>query len=399
MEGKRFIEKIKLTNLLSFGPEGEEVELQPLNVLIGPNGSGKSNLIEAIGLLQALPTDLAEAIRRGGGIAEWLWKGSGDFANAEIETQLALPGPIGSTRHQLSFSRVGPRTEVAIEAIIGPGDEGETQIYLYPGAPRGATLGRVKSGSNGNPGVGSQEKVARVNPHQSALAQFRDPAQLPQITALAEAYSRIRIFRGWGFSPSLSPRAPAPADLPDDFLSEDASNLALVVGRLLAQPEIKQRLLEELRRFNERIEGVELQPFGNFVQLAFRERGLLSLIPANRVSDGTLRYLCLLTVLLHPSPPPLVCIEEPELGLHPDILYHLAELLVEAAERTQLIVTTHSEAIISALGETPEAVVVCERDDFGTHFRRLEPGQLKEFLEKYSLGELWQMGEIGGNPW
>jgi predicted ATPase len=106
----------------------------------------------------------------------------------------------------------------------------------------------------------------------------------------------------------------------------------------------------------------------------------------------------LLTILCHPSPPPLVCIEDPEIGLHPDILPRLARLLLAASERTQLVVTTHSDVLVSALSEVPEAVVVCERDDSGTRLRHLDPESLDEWLENYTLGELWRMGEVGGNP-
>jgi predicted ATPase len=133
------------------------------------------------------------------------------------------------------------------------------------------------------------------------------------------------------------------------------------------------------------------------VQVFVREEGLIQPIPATRLSDGTLRYLCLLTILCHPEPPPLICIEEPEIGLHPDVLPNLAKLLIEASQRTQLIVTTHSEALVSTLSEVPEAVLVCERDEDGTHLRRLDPDKLSEWLKDYTLGDLWAMGEIGGN--
>src|SRR4051812_24578922 len=83
MQGKRLIRTLGLRNLLSFGEEMETVDLQPLNVLIGPNAAGKSNLIEAIGLLRATPKDLAGAIREGGGIGEWLWKGDQGAPSAE----------------------------------------------------------------------------------------------------------------------------------------------------------------------------------------------------------------------------------------------------------------------------------------------------------------------------
>ena len=122
-------------------------------------------------------------------------------------------------------------------------------------------------------------------------------------------------------------------------------------------------------------------------------------IPASRASDGTLRFLCLLTILCHPSPPPLVCIEEPELGLHMDMLPIIAGLMVEAAQRTQLVVTTHSDIFIDALTDTPEAIIVCERDKFGTRLYPQDPDKLKPFLERESLGELWSTGQLGGRRW
>lgn len=138
---------------------------------------------------------------------------------------------------------------------------------------------------------------------------------------------------------------------------------------------------------------------GGQYKFFFHEKGLKSPIPATRLSDGTLRYLSLLLILCHPSPPPLICIEEPELGFHPDVLPTLAELFIEASNRAQFIVTTHSDSLISAFSDVPEAVVVCERTEDGTTLRRLETPKLAEWLNRYKLGELWRMGEIGGNRW
>ena len=122
-------------------------------------------------------------------------------------------------------------------------------------------------------------------------------------------------------------------------------------------------------------------------------------MPATRLSDGTLRYLALLAILCHPKPPPLICIEEPELGLHPDILPHLAQVLREASERMQLIVTTHSDILVDALTETPEVIVVCEKHEGATRLKRLDRDELHPWLEKYRLGELWTRGELGGTRW
>ena len=113
-----------------------------------------------------------------------------------------------------------------------------------------------------------------------------------------------------------------------------------------------------------------------------------------------MRYLCLLTVLCHPERMPrIVCIEEPELGLHPDVIPEVAKLLVEASSRCQLFVTTHSDVLVDALTEVPEAVIVCEKVEGATQLNRLDAEQLKPWLDQYRLGELWTRGEIGGNRW
>src|SRR5450759_4602556 len=109
---KRFLRTIKLRNILSFGPDTPELELRSLNVLIGPNGAGKSNLIEAIGLLQSAPTNLLDPIRAGGGISEWLWKGTDGVPVAEIDATVAFPWGKMPLRHSLKFAMIGRRGEV-----------------------------------------------------------------------------------------------------------------------------------------------------------------------------------------------------------------------------------------------------------------------------------------------
>ena len=117
MEGKRLIRTLQLKNFLSYSSEGEDIELQPLNVLIGANASGKSNLIEAIGLLRATSKDLAGVIRRGGGVREWLWKGSADVPIASIAASVNSPYENIPFQYQLLFTTVGQRLEIVDEVI------------------------------------------------------------------------------------------------------------------------------------------------------------------------------------------------------------------------------------------------------------------------------------------
>jgi predicted ATPase len=383
---KRLIRTIRLRNLLSFGPKTEETELLGLNVLIGPNGSGKSNLIEAIGLLQACPRDLQAPIRAGGGVAEWLWKGEDQTPQAGIEVGVSCSGP-KALRHLLSFTRVGVRFEIVTEVVAdecaGP-DE-----YHYRNEH-----GRAAVKMKAEP---FHLSVDAVPGDQSIVSQVRG-APYPQITYLGTEYNRMHLYRNWDTGPQSALRLPQKPDLPQDFLLEDAGNLNLVLDDLVRLVG-RGALVERLREFCEPITDIDPRLQGGVMQVFIHERGLRQPIPNVRLSDGTLRYLCLLAILCHPSPPPLICIEEPEIGLHPDILPTIARLLVEASQRTQLIVTTHSQALVDALTETPEAVVVCEKEEGSTTMRRLDKNALKEWLENYSLGHLWRTGELGGNRW
>jgi predicted ATPase len=165
------------------------------------------------------------------------------------------------------------------------------------------------------------------------------------------------------------------------------------------RPDSFRRIVDELKTFHSGVVDIAVKTSANRLMTFLREEGLDAIVPSTRMSDGTLRYLCLLTILCHPDPPPLICIEEPEIGLHPDILPDVARLLVEASGRTQLIVTTHSDVLVSALSNEPESVLVFGRDASGTHVQRVELWKVQSLLADHTLGELWRMGEIGGNRW
>lgn len=385
------LKSITLTNFLSYGPMTDPVELRALNVIIGPNGSGKSNLIESIELLRATPKDLLTPVRDGGGVRDWLWKGAIMPPVAKIEAVVENPkGPV-PLRYVLSFTEVGQRFEIVDERVENESpDRGYTKPYLYYRFESGHGILNIK---------GRQRRLQHedIDPVASILSQRKDPDQYPELTHLGNIFARMRLYREWSFGRYTIPRLPQKADLPNEHLEPDASNLGLVLNRLRRDPAVKKRLLEALRALYEGIDDFDVQIEGGTVQVFFHEGRYT--VPATRLSDGTLRYLCLLAVLCHPSPGPLICIEEPELGLHPDVLPTLADLLREASERTQLIVTTHSDVLVDALTDTPEAVLVADRDENGTTLTRLDAEKLKPWLEKYRLGQLWTRGKIGGTRW
>jgi predicted ATPase len=394
-----FLKSIHLKNILSFGESTAPLKLEKLNIVIGPNGSGKSNLIEAIELIRSSPTDLLKSIRDGGGVSDWLWKGAATTPIASIDA--VLNNPQGANlRYVLGFTESAQRFDIVDERIENEEINKNSlnrheKPYFYYRFENGHGILNVRD----NKQKYSERRLQHedINTSASILAQRKDPDQYPELTYIGNSFAKVRLFREWSFGRYTPPRLPQKADLPNDFLEPDASNLGLVLNRLDRDPEVKKRLLEALRALYDGIDNYHVQIEGGTVQVFFHEGRFT--IPATRLSDGTLRYLCLLAILCHPNPPPLVCIEEPELGLHPDVLPTLAELLKEASERMQLIVTTHSDVLVDAMSDQPEAVIVAERTSNGTTLTRLDAEKLKPWLEQYRLGELWTRGEIGGTRW
>lgn len=384
------IRSLTLRNILSYGVEGCDIVLEPLNVFIGPNGSGKSNLIEAIVLLRSSANGLRETVRAGGGVSEWIWKGGSQGA-AVINAVISNPFGNQSLRHVLAFRAEQQAFRLDDERIENEKSHyPDKEPYFYYRYQQGHPVLNVNE---------EERRLAQENvqPDVSILVQRRDPEAYPEISYLASVYEKIRIYREWAFGRNAIFREPQKTDMRNDRLEEDFSNLGLFLNRLRRNPKAKNTLLAALRDLYDGLDDFDVSVEGGTVQVFFTEGDFT--IPATRLSDGTLRYLCLLAILCDPEPPPLVCIEEPELGLHPDILPKLANLMIAISERTQLIVTTHSDILVDALTEQPESVLVCEKHDGQSTVQRLDAQKLAGWLEKYRLGELWTRGELGGTRW
>lgn len=358
-----FLKEVTLRNVLSFGSR-TTLEMKPLNVLIGPNGCGKSNFIEALRLLRAVPTDVRVPIRESGGVEDWLWKGKPKPKSACLEIVVDNPRGRQSLRYSLEFGTSAGRFELLDETLV-----------------------------NQHPHLDMEE----IDSDQSVLAQRKDPDRYPEVTYLGHALGKMRFYREWTLARNTAPRLPQEPDLPNDFLLEDGANLGLVLNRLALDYETKQAVMRALHQLYDGISDFHVSIQDGAVQLFVHERSIT--IPATRLSGGTLRYLCLLAVLCDPEPPPLVGLEEPERGLHPDVLPQLADLLRDASQRCQLVVATHSDTLVDALTEEADVVVVCEKHDGKTTMERLDPDKLSHWLKQYRLGQLWSAGEIGGNRW
>ena len=429
VEGREpFLRRLRVRGLLSFGPETPDFEFSPLDVLIGANAAGKSNFLEAIRLLAAAPTDLAGVLRRRGGVGDWLWKGEGAVRSASLSAEV---GPYPTTgrmlRYHLEITAGDDGGLVVSDERIEetPSDsasaESREQRLLY-GIVDGVPVLRAAepADTGGWPAEGARvgeplftmfpaeaetERRApgqglvrlgreAIQPDQSILSRRRDLETSSELSWLARQLGRIQVFGAPPVGPDAPVRRPQPAGLPGDRLLPDASNLASV-WREIERRE-PGRPDDLLRRFLPRWERLSTRESAGMVECLFHEFGLQAPLPATAVADGTIRFITLLAALLAPSPPSVLCLEHPEAGLHHDHLLQFGGLLADACERMQVLVTTHSEFLVSEFTTRPEAVIVCDRTESGTALRRLDAEVMEQWPDEGSLGDLWCMGALGG---
>lgn len=406
------IDSLTVRGLLSFGWQPVHLKLNALNIVIGPNGSGKSNLLDILHLLRELPGNLQDATRDRGGSEAWLHKGLGGDGAAMVDVVMDLGEDF--------FVPIYYRAELRLfaDGLLLQAEQLRTRdnfketgdapllLCLRAGTDTAAKFSKTRpprlfaedlsesaseSLENRSPLESFDWTRGSIAAAHSILSRWSTQSVVGRV---ASDLRSIRIYPPWQFGPLALVRRPQSSDQPNDYLEPNGQNLALVLSRIKQSPEAWQRLLEKFRAVYAPAKEIDIFTQGGTVQIILDEGYRTA---ASRLSDGTLRWLFLVTLLLDPQPPPLLAIEEPELGLHPDLLPRLAELLREASEKTQLIVTTHSPELVSAFSDHPEVVVVCERIGGSTEFRRLDPEPLAHWLESYSLGDAWRAGEIGGN--
>ena len=389
------IQELLIEGLLSFG-EKTHFEFGQLNILVGPNGSGKSNLIDCIRVFRAAPLDIQEAFKDSG-FEEWLYQGTNkQSGSASLRVTSKLPELPGGVRHEI---RLGPprRSRAQLEEkISGANTEAEPTDLYFAGSHRSeATLSVA--------GVGRRRRERKLStneydPFQSILSQIRDVGQYPEITRLAGLYMSIRIYSEWTFGRNSSLREATSTGRSDTSLSESMNDLALALNGLeksVAHEKIRD-LLQELKETY--LDYVTRILFGR-VGLELVEAPFELPLPAKRLSDGTLRFLALAAILLQPTPPPLICLEEPELGMHPDMIRIVAGMIADASKKTQMIVTTHSEHLLTALQDDFDVLFAFDAGLDGSVVRRFSRDEYKDWRQQHTLGELWTSGELGGNRW
>ena len=200
---------------------------------------------------------------------------------------------------------------------------------------------------------------------------------------------------------SESARIKQTGDIADNqVLRPDASNLAAFLFLLKEKhPDHYAGIVDRIRMVAPFFDDFLLRPQPlneEKIRLEWKERGSDAYFNAHALSDGTLRFICLATLLLQPSLPSIVLLDEPELGLHPYAIAVLADLLRDAATKTQVVASTQSVSLVNQF--EPKDVIVVEREGPETTFRRLDQADMAQWLEEYTLGELWEKNVLGGRP-
>jgi predicted ATPase len=345
-----------------------DFEFRNLNVIIGANGSGKSNLISFFKMLRALmENNLNKYISDNGGAGDILFNGRKITERMEFEMHFDV--------HRYRFSLV-PTAKDTISI--------ENEAIYY-------SLGSTKWLELGNSQDAKAKMVDEVlNKHLDS--DYSRPVY--------EAISSWQIYHFHDTSSNAGMRHYEIIQ-DDKILRKNASNIAPFLMKLKNKYEVEyQNILNAVKLVTPFFEDFLLEPRTNglkeSVNLSWHQKGSDYPMQPYHLSDGTIRFICLATALLQPNPPSAIIIDEPELGLHPAAIEILSELIKSASERTQVIVATQSPALIDQFAI--DDIIVVNRVNGASTFKRLNENDFSEWLDEYSVGELWTKSVIAGGP-
>jgi predicted ATPase len=383
------IRNIKLSNFRSF--RDLDLALGNLNVLIGRNGSGKSNFLSLFDLLgKAARGNLNGFIRQQVGTFDDLrhyHTVNNDIIFWEIEFSSEHHGAL-YYRAELG-ARAPAGYTVLLERLERSPNEGYENRYKFLEVYNG----RVKILKTYARGDQEEQAATFENATQELilpqlLNETRYPAQVE-----AHRYLRdLHVFQGFGDSELETVRGAQLLDVVDPLrLNPDGSNLISVLNALMQDArydDVLAQLYDVLRTVFPDFKQFDLPTAGGGrATLAYRSQDLRRSISAHLMSDGQLRFLGLLMLLMLPNPPGLIAIDEPEIGMHPKMIDVFAEILREAAERTQVIVATHSPQLLDRL--PPESMLIVEREEGASTITRLNVDEVSPWLDDYAPGYLW----------
>lgn len=368
------IENIKICNFKSI--KNLDLDLKPINVLIGANGVGKSNFISFFKLLKNLQNDnLNTYVAENGYMDNLVY--FGHEGDAFIQGQIVFSEEPGMPSHRYELRLTPDHRNLALAKIHFEASD------------------RLNIKKEGQELV--SDSYVSLNNTDKSMHLVREEDEVYKITIKHFNDFYVYHFHDTSFSSPLKKTARVHDNA---FLREDGSNLAAFLYYLQERHPQRLYLIEKVIQSIAPFFGKfilkpdRINP--EFIQLEWQEKGYERYQNAHNLSDGTLRFIALTTLMLQPEPPKVIIIDEPELGLHPSAIIKLAGLVRKAAAKSQVIISTQSVNLMNEF--EPEDIIVVDRKNKQSDFRRLDVDKLQIWLEDYGLAELWDKGLIGGKP-
>ena len=364
------LHSIRIAGWKSIRDIDPKLELGPINVLIGANGSGKSNFVSFFRFLNELADErLQNCIGQSGGSDSVLHYGS--KVTPGISAELKFETELGRTRYTLSLTHAAPDN-------LRVHDE-----WLVPDGSSRVTM---------SCGVGGQR--------ESNLRQWADQCN-PSARNLSGVLSRCRVFHFHDTSETARIRLSGYIEANQSLYSDGGNLAAMLYLSQQTKPNVYRRIVATVRHIMPVFDDFVLEPQRlnpRNILLNWKQTGNDYLFGPHQLSDGTLRAMALITLFLQPVEdlPAVIIVDEPDLGLHPHALEIIAGLIRAASLETQVILTTQSRTFLDHF--EPEEIIVVDDEQGHSVFRRLDADPLEDWLEDYSVSQLWEKNVLGGGP-
>jgi len=399
------IKEIRIVNFLSFEDEIFYLN-EKQNILVGINGSGKSNFIKALRLIKEGVSGIGlrkYIIDNLGGLDNILFKS----LDSKKDRMLGLYFTFDSNIIQQYGFRFTEDIVYSIELFKVP----NTSNYYVKEIIKNESGYIYLDFDNGN-GVLNEldktedyykkSKLVRYNdfiePTELALSKIFDTDRYSALSTIRKAIGEIIVYEYFDTTPRSNIRKPM---LPtsEKRLLPDGSNLSQILNTIKINRKASyNKIAAMLNDVNPNFKGFDFNFIGGNIELMLEEEGFESSIHVTNISDGTLRYLCLLSILFNPDRGALICIDEPEVGLHPDMISNIGNLILEAGNESLLIISTHSESLLNSF--EIESIRVFEKDERNaSRISIYNKNDFEGWYDEFSIGKMWRQGDLGGNRW
>jgi len=376
------LKEISITGFKSFRDK-TTVELGKLNVLIGANGAGKSNFISVFQLLNNALTGNLQGYTMRYGAEHFLYNGRKTTQKFELAFKVKTNNALDSYELDVNFQ--APNRLFISREYIDYQKKGKDSPFTHEIENSGYELGL--------PNLSKQAKIGRE-------------AKNPILTTGRAIYGLLAQMRAYQFHDTTdTSRIRGPVNKADGkYLKSDGGNTTAVLYALKNTPEYQpyyNKIVNYVRRVMPDFQDFELTGYPENpweIFLTWRKAGVDAVFSPNQLSDGTIRFIALATLLLAPEQvmPKIIVLDEPELGLHPMVIHILANMIKQASENAQVILATQSSLLLDHF--QPEDIIVADTKGGTTVLNRLNSEELSEWLDTYSLSELWDKNVLGGQP-